>query len=84
MTVTGARAPVTDLVAFGRFQDVTRVDRRGAFRRTVVTLTAADVVLARASVVFRGGPEYSARQIEYFRRRTSPAVFSRMFPNYAA
>jgi hypothetical protein len=84
VTLTGARAPVTQIAAFGRFDEVTSVDRRGSFRRTAVTLAAADVTLARASIVFRGGPEYSARQIEYFRGRAAPGVFSRMFPNYAA
>ncbi len=84
LTLTGARAPMTELAAFGRFDEVTAVDRRGSFRRAAVTLAAADVTLAQASIVFRGGPEYSARQIEYFRGRSAPGVFSRMFPNYAA
>ncbi len=84
VTVTGASAAATELTVFGRFDEVTRVDRRGSFRRTAVTLAAADVVIARASIVFRGGPEYSARQIGYFQGRTAPDVFSRMFPNYAA
>jgi hypothetical protein len=74
---------MTELAAFGRFDEVTAVDRRGSFWRAAVTLAAADVTLARARIVFRGGPEYSARQIEYFRGRSAPGVFSRMFPNYA-
>jgi hypothetical protein len=84
LMLTGARAPLTELAVFGRFDDVTAVDRRGSFRRAAVTLAAGDLTLAQATIVFRGGPEYSARQIPYFRGRTAPDVFSRMFPNYAA
>jgi hypothetical protein len=72
------------LVAAGRFDTVAAVDRRRAFWRTESALMTADgVVLARASIVFRGGAEYSGRQVEYFRSRTAPDVFRRMFPNYA-
>jgi hypothetical protein len=39
--------------------------------------------LATASIVFRGGADYSGRQMEYFRPRTPPEIFRRMFPNYA-
>jgi hypothetical protein len=71
------------LVVAGRFADVTPIDRRRTFWRTEPALLAADgTVLARAAVVFRGGPEYSASQMEYFRVRTSPDIFRRMFPNY--
>lgn len=73
--------PVT---AVGRFADVTPVDRRRSFWRTRSGLLAADgTLLAVASIVFRPGPEYSARQMPFFRARTDPAVFARMFPGYA-
>ena len=69
------------LVAAGRFRDVTPIDRKGRFWRTApVLLTGDGAVLATASIVFRGGPEYSARQLEYFRARTPADVFARMFP----
>jgi len=52
-------------------------------QRTETTLLGADgAPLARASIVFRGGADYSARQIEYFRPRSRPKIFRRMFPNY--
>jgi len=72
------------VVAAGRFEDVTPIDRRRAFWRTETAIAAADgEVLASASIVFRGGPEYSSLQIPYFRSRTAPEVFRRMFPNHA-
>ena len=70
-----------EVVAAGRFDDVTPVDRRRTFWRTAVALMRPDGrPLARAAIVFRGGPEYSVRQIPYFRSRTAPEVFKRMFP----
>jgi hypothetical protein len=76
-----APGPVT---AVGRFADVAPVDRRRTFWRTRAGLLAADgTPLAVASIVFRPGPEYSARQIPFFRARTHPAIFARMFPGYA-
>ncbi len=73
--------PVT---AVGRFADVTPVDRRRTFWRTRSGLRAADgTLLAVASIVFRPGAEYSARQMPFFRARTDPAIFARMFPGYA-
>lgn len=72
------------LVVSGRFVDVTPIDRKRTFWRTESTLcTASGRLLARGSIVFRGGAEYSARQIPYFKPRTPPDVFRRMFPNYA-
>jgi hypothetical protein len=76
--VTG---PVT---AVGRFADVTPVDRRRAFWRTRSAVLADDgAPLATANIVFRAGPDYSARQIPFFRSRTDPAIFARLFPNHA-
>ena len=73
-----------EIVAAGRFEDVAAVDRRGTFWRAVVALSRADGrPLARAAIVFRGGPEYSVRQMPYFRSRTAPEVFRRMFPGHA-
>jgi hypothetical protein len=72
------------LVAAGRFEDVTAVDRKRTFWRTESALmTESGAPLAAASIVFRGGADYSARQMEYFRRRTVPDVFRRMFPSHA-
>jgi len=71
------------LVAAGRFAEVMPIDRKRTFWRTESTLaTASGRLLARGSIVFRGGPEYSARQIPYFKARTPPDVFRRMFPGY--
>ena len=73
------------LVGAGRFDAVTPVDRKRIFWRTETALLTADgVPVATASIVFRGGADYSARQMEYFRRRTPRAVFRRMFPAYAS
>jgi len=70
--------------ALGRFDAVTPVDRRRAFWRTHSSLVAADgAVLATAAIVFRAGSEYSTRQMGYFRARTDPEIFARMFPNYS-
>ena len=72
--------PVT---AVGRFADVTPVDRRRTFWRTRSALLAADgTVLATAAIVYRAGPDYSARQMAFFRSRTEPEVFARMFPRH--
>lgn len=75
-----APGPVT---AVGRFADVTPVDRRRTFWRTRSALLAADgTVLATAAIVFRAGADYSERQMAFFRSRTDPEVFARMFPNH--
>ncbi len=71
------------LLAVGRFADVAPVDRKRTFWRTSTALCdAAGGVLATATIVFRGGTEYSARQVPYFKARAEPASFTRMFPNY--
>jgi hypothetical protein len=72
------------LIASGRFADVTPIDRKRTFWRTESTLTTASGrLLATASIIFRGGADYSARQIPYFKPRTPPEVFRAMFPNYS-
>jgi hypothetical protein len=72
------------LVASGRFADVTPVDRKRTFWRTESTLsTSTGTLIATASIVFRGGTDYSERQMAYFKPRTPPDVFRRMFPNHA-
>jgi len=72
------------LLAAGRFDAVTPVDRRGTFWRTETALLGPDgALLATATVIFRGGADYSALQMEYFRSRTPPEIFRRMFPNHA-
>ncbi|MGH7415412.1 MAG: hypothetical protein ACREKJ_14545 [Candidatus Rokuibacteriota bacterium] len=74
-----APGPVT---AVGRLADVTPVDRRRTFWRTRSALLAADgTPLATAAIVFRAGADYSSRQMAFFRSRTDPEVFERMFPN---
>ncbi len=79
----GAAVP-GPITAVGRFADVTPVDRRRIFWRTRSGLLAADgTVLAVASIVFRPGAEYSTRQMSFFRARTDPENFARMFPGYA-
>jgi len=71
------------LVAAGRFTDVAPIDKKRSFWRTETTLsTASGLLLATGSIVFRGSPDYSARQIPYFKPRTPPSIFHRMFPNY--
>jgi len=71
------------LVAAGRFANVAPIDRKHSFWCTETTLsTASGVLIATASIVFRGGTDYSARQIPYFKPRTQPAIFRRMFSNY--
>jgi hypothetical protein len=76
-----APGPVT---AVGRFVDVTPVDRRQTFWRTRSALLADDgTLLATAAIVFRAGADYSERQMAFFRSRTDPAIFERMFPNHA-
>jgi hypothetical protein len=72
------------LLAAGRFDAVTPVDRRRRFWRTRAVLRAGDgAALATAAIVFRAGADYSSRQMTYFRARTEPEVFARMFPAYA-
>lgn len=72
------------LIASGRFADVAPVDRKRTFWRTETTLsTSSGTLIATASIVFRGGADYSERQMAYFKPRTPPDVFRRMFPNYA-
>lgn len=72
------------LIGAGRFADVVPIDRKRTFWRTESTLTTSSGrLLATASIVFRGGPEYSARQIPYFKPRTPLDIFRRMFPNYS-
>lgn len=75
--------PAGRLVAAGRYAEVTPVDRKRSFWRTETALvTEAGEIVATASIVFRGGAEYSGRQMAYFRPRTPPDVFRRMFPNH--
>lgn len=71
------------LVAAGRFADVTPIDRKPTFWRVECALTTSGAVRATGSIVFRGGAEYSAQQLPYFRARTAPDVFRRMFPSHA-
>ena len=71
------------LIAAGRFADVAPVDRKRTFWRTESTLsTSSGRVLATASIVFRGGADYSERQMAYFKPRTPAEIFRRMFPNH--
>jgi hypothetical protein len=71
------------LIAGGRFAEVTAIDKRRTFWRTESTLrSASGRLLATGSIVFRGGPEYSERQIPYFRSRAAPETFREMFPAY--
>ena len=71
------------LMAGGRFAEVTPIDKRRTFWRTESSLrTASGRLLATGSIVFRGGREYSERQIPYFRSRTTPETFREMFPAY--
>jgi hypothetical protein len=71
------------LVASGRFADVAPVDRKRTFWRTESALsTSSGTLLATASIVFRGGADYSERQMAYFKPRTPPEIFRRMFPNH--
>jgi hypothetical protein len=84
LSETWRQGGVSEVVAAGRFADVTPVDRKRTFWRTQVSLaTAEGHGLAAASIIFRGGPEYSRRQLNYFRPRTAPDIFRRMFPNHA-
>jgi len=72
------------LVAAGRFADVAPIDKKRTFWRIETTLsTASGLLLATGSIVFRGGADYSSRQIPYFKPRPPPAVFRQMFPNYS-
>jgi hypothetical protein len=85
LTLPRPDAPVSGpLLASGRFDAVAPVDRRRTFWRTHCALLAADgEALATAAIVFRAGSDYSARQMGYFRSRTDPEVFARMFPTDA-
>jgi acyl-coenzyme A thioesterase PaaI-like protein len=66
--------------AAGRLVDVVAVDRKRSFWRTTVALwDGAGAAVAVGSVVFRGGPEYSERQLPFFRARSDPATFRRLF-----
>lgn len=84
VTLGAAALPAAGpLLAAGRFADVEPVDRKRTFWRTTAGLFDAEGrVLATAVIVFRGGAEYSARQVPYFRARVAPSTFARMFPNY--
>ncbi|HVQ77492.1 MAG TPA: hypothetical protein VMT79_18365 [Candidatus Binatia bacterium] len=86
LSVSRATFPAGEpLIASGRFDDVTPVDRRRAFWRTVSSLrTIEGQPLATATIVFRGGADYSARQMPYLRARCAPGVFERMFPTLAS
>ena len=80
----GALPAGTPLIGVGRFDQVEPVDRKRTFWRTAsALLTEAGDLLATASIVFRGGADYSSRQMSYFRDRTPPDLFRRMFPGYA-
>ena len=60
------------------------LDRKRTFWRTETALIAADGnPVATASIVFRGGADYSARQLAYFCPRTPPETFARRVPNYS-
>jgi len=70
--------------AAGSLAAVTPVDRKRTFWRTRVGLWAGDGrLVAVGLIVFRGGAEYSARQMPFFRARTDAARFRQMFPAYA-
>lgn len=72
------------IVGAGRLADVRPIDRRRMFWRAELALmTERGRMLATASIVFRGGPEYSAQQMPYFRDRMPPALFLRLFPSHA-
>jgi hypothetical protein len=81
LTLIGPDAVVAGpLVAVGRFESVTPIDRRRTFWRTRSALLAADgTVLATAAIVFRAGADYSTRQMTFFRSRTDrdPGACSR-------
>jgi len=80
----GALPAGTRLIGVGRFDQVEPIDRKRTFWRTAsALLTETGDLLATASIVFRGGSDYSTRQMEYFRERTPPDLFRRMFPGYA-
>ncbi|HKZ07839.1 MAG TPA: hypothetical protein VJU81_20400, partial [Methylomirabilota bacterium] len=83
VTLHAAGLPAGPLIAAGRFADVQPVDRKRTFWRTASALCdAGGTRLATATIVFRGGPEYSERQVPFFRSRTDAPTFGRMFPNY--
>ena len=84
VTLGAAALPAgAPLLAAGRFTDVEPVDRKRTFWRTRTALLDTEGgVLATANIVFRGGTEYSARQVPYFKLRADATSFSRMFPNY--
>jgi len=79
-----AALPAGPLIAAGRLDEVTPIDRKRTFWRTLTTLSDAEGRrLATAAIVFRGGPDYSRRQVPYFRARATPEVFRGLFPAYA-
>ena len=81
VTFPGAALGPGPLTAAGRLADVTPVDRKRTFWRTRVGLWTDDgALVAVGTIVFRGGAEYSARQMPYFRARTDPETFLRIFP----
>lgn len=84
VTLHSASLPATgSLLAVGRLADVTPVDRKRTFWRTACALfDEGGRTLADATIIFRGGPEWSMRQIPYFKARADAAAFARMFPNY--
>ena len=84
VTLHAATLPAArPLLALGRFADVEPVDRKRTFWRTAGFLFGGEgELLATAAIVFRGGTDYSARQVPYFKARTEPDAFARMFPNY--
>jgi len=84
VTLHAASLPATGrLLAAGRFADVTPVDRNRTFWRTTCALFGEEGdPLAEAVIVFRGGAEWSARQMPYFKARTDAGTFARMFPSY--
>ena len=74
---------LTECAAPGRFADVTPVDRNRTFWRAACALFGEEGdPLAEAVIVFRGGAEWSARQMPYFKARTDAGTFARMFPSY--
>lgn len=81
VTLRVGMLPAGPLLAAGRFADVQPVDRKRTFWRTASALYDAEGgVVATAAIVFRGGPEYSERQVPFFRSRTDAETFRRMFP----
>jgi hypothetical protein len=81
VTFLGTALGPGPLTAAGQLADVTPVDRKRTFWRARVGLWTGDGALAAVgNIVFRGGAEYSARQMPYFRARTDPDTFLKIFP----